>query len=128
MLAAIDRALPVGVVADYATGSERRPPRRGRDLANHPTLVAPGDPEADAAGTEAVAASARRAAPSRWWPRAVTGAGLGLITAAAIVAAWAGHAGTPVASPVVVSGPSVAPAVPAAVAPAPVAATPARPV
>ena len=34
MLAAIDRALPLGVMADYATGSERRPPRRVPDLAN----------------------------------------------------------------------------------------------
>ena len=61
MLAAIDRALPVGVVADYATGSERRPPRRVPDLANHPTLVAPSDRAATRPGREAAAVSTKPA-------------------------------------------------------------------
>jgi len=44
MLAAIDAALPASVLADYATGGGRRPPRRpATDLAQRPTLVAPSD-------------------------------------------------------------------------------------
>jgi hypothetical protein len=122
MLAAIDRALPLGVVAEYATGSERRPPRRTPELANHPTLVAPGD---RAAGAEAAASSARLGGPSRRLARAATGAALGLLALAAIVVAWVGQAdrdgGPPAAGPE--SG--VTPGTPEAVAPAPPAVSPA---
>jgi hypothetical protein len=130
MLAAIDRALPVGVVADYTTGSERRPSRRVTDLANHPTLptppapVAPRDPVADGAGTEAAPVSTKPAGPPRWWPRAAAGVALGLAGAAAVVLAWAGDRDKRVASPIVVPSPTVAPPPPAAVT-APVPVTPA---
>jgi hypothetical protein len=125
MLAAIDRALPVGVVADYATGSERRPPRRARELANHPTLVAPGDPDAEAAGTEAARSSTKPGGPSRRLERVAAAAGLALLVAAAILVAWAGHAGRSAAAPVAGPEPGVPPALPAAVSPTPTAATPA---
>jgi serine/threonine-protein kinase len=124
MLAAIDRALPIGVMADYATGSERRPPRRARDLANHPTLVAPGG---DAVGGQAAAVSTKPAGASPWWSRAAVGAGLGMVTVAAVVLSWAGHADRPVASPVVVPPPTVAPLAAEAVPPAARAPAPAPP-
>jgi eukaryotic-like serine/threonine-protein kinase len=126
MLAAIDRALPIGVMADYATGSERRPPRRVPDLANHATLVAPSDRAGDVAGMVAAAVSTKPAASSRWWSRASVGVGLGLAGVAAVVASWAGHADRSFASPPVVDpSPIAAPAPPAAVPPAAPAGAPA---
>ena len=136
MLAAIDRALPLGVVAEYTTGSDRRPPRRiAPELANHPTLIAP-DEAAAAAGVPA--ASAPRAIDRpRWLPRLAMGAALALLGAAAVVAAWAGHADRPVTvpaapiagpTPIVVPPPAAAPRDPPAPAPAvPVARPPAVP-
>jgi serine/threonine protein kinase len=120
MLAAVDLALPLGVVADYATGSERRPPRRRLDAANHPTLVAPGESAADRVGTNLSSMSTNPGGTSRRFARAVTGVALGLLAVTAIVVAWAGQADRPVASPVAAPEPSVAPA---AVAPAPAAIT-----
>jgi serine/threonine-protein kinase len=114
MLAAIDRALPLGVVADYTTGSDRRPPRRiAPELANNPTLIAPGEaaPLADA-----VASAPRTIDRPRWLPRIATGVALVLLGAAAVVAAWAGHADRPVVAP---AAPIVVPPPAAAAPPAP---------
>jgi len=115
MLAAIDRALPLGVVAEYTTGSERRPTRPiAPELANNPTLIAPG--EGGAAGNPAP----REIERTRWLPRVAAGAALALLGVAALVASWAGHAGQPAAVPAAtVVGPAPAVPPPAAVAPDP---------
>jgi serine/threonine-protein kinase len=107
MLAAVDRALPIGVVAEYATGSERRPPRLAPELANNPTLVAPGDP--------VDAPIAAKAAGRSRLPRVAGAVALALVGAAAVVVSWAGNANKPDAAgagpaPVVVPAPVAPPA------------------
>jgi serine/threonine-protein kinase len=120
MLAAVDAALPAGAVADYATGGERRPPRRpASELANHPTLVASSDPVAAGPAPDAALLTKQ---VRRWRPRAGVAAvaALGLAAVAAILASLAGRAGQP-AGPPAVAAPAVAPPV---VAPAPSAPPP----
>jgi serine/threonine protein kinase len=100
MLLAIDAALPAGAVTNYTTGSERRPPRRigPRAPSDQPTLVeenASGPPAAANAGVP----SAATQVPSRWLPRLVAGAGVGLVVAAAVIVSRTGHSARPVAAP-----------------------------
>jgi serine/threonine-protein kinase len=102
MLGALDAALPASVVADYATGGERRPPRRSpSDLADRPTLVAPSDGAAPATASGA-ALSTKEVGRSRSLPRVVAGAGLGFAVLAAILVARASRTGK-------AAGPAVAP-------------------
>jgi serine/threonine-protein kinase len=121
MLAAIDAALPAGAVPDWATGGERRPPRRPRTgLADRPTLVAPGTagaaaPAAAPSGAEISTEEARR---SRRMPRMVAGVGLGFAALAAVLVARAGRSGKPAAQPAPVSAPAAAASSSAAVSPA----------
>ena len=129
MLAAIDRALPLGVVADYTTGDDRRPPRRiAPELANNPTLVAPGEVAAPAAASPVASAPPATDRP-RWLPRIAMGTALVLLGAAAVVAAWAGHADRPVAAPSAAVAPQAPPPPDPAVqvAPPPASTPPAPP-
>jgi serine/threonine-protein kinase len=117
MLLAIDRALPMGVVTDYATGSERRPPRRNApQIANNPTIVAPNDAPGGGVGTAApeTALAPKPVRGSGRLPRVVMGAALALAAVGAIVAARAGHPDDSIA-------PMVEPALPPPAAPVPAA-------
>jgi serine/threonine-protein kinase len=89
MLAAIDGALPPGAVADHAasqvaSGPRRSPPRPATELANRPTLVAPGSDSAGAADGDEAQSTARVRREGRW-SRAVVAAGLVLMALAAVV-------------------------------------------
>jgi serine/threonine-protein kinase len=115
MLAAIDAALPAGAMAEYATGGERRPPRRpATELANRPTLVAPSDAGAPGATSSGVITT--KGIWRAWrMPRIIASAGIGFaLTAAAILVARAGRSGKP-------------PSPPSEAAPAPTVAVPAAP-
>jgi serine/threonine-protein kinase len=121
MLAALDRALPASVLAAYATGGERRPPRRPpSDLADRPTLVTPSDAGAAAAPSGA-AISTKEVWRSRRLPRVVAGAGLGFAVLAVILVARTSRTGK-AAGPAAGAG-AAAPAEPAAARPAAVPAT-----
>jgi serine/threonine-protein kinase len=128
MLAAVDAALPLGVLADYATGGERRPPRRPADLAERPTLIAPGN--VGAAATPVVATSTNVVGRSRRGPRVVAGAGVAFALVAALLFSRAGRSDRAAAPAAAVPAPPVAPAAvapavpPAAAASAPAAAPP----
>jgi serine/threonine-protein kinase len=128
MLAAIDAALPVSVMADYATGGERRPPRRPpSDLADRPTLVAPSD-EGAAMAPSGAAISTKEVWRSRRLPRVVASAGLGFAVLAVILVARTsrtGKAAAPAEPAAARPATTVVPAVAPAVAPAGPAAPPA---
>jgi eukaryotic-like serine/threonine-protein kinase len=95
MLAAIDKALPAGALADYASGGDMRPPRRPvSGLANHPTLVASGGAGVAGATSDA-AISTKQVWRRRGLPRIAVGAALGLAVLGAVVVSRAGRSGKP---------------------------------
>jgi eukaryotic-like serine/threonine-protein kinase len=117
MLAAIDGALPLGVLADYATGGERRPPRqRPVGLAERPTLIAAGS-VGGATATPVVATSTKEVWRSRRGPRLVAGAGIGFALIAAVLFARAGGFDRSTAPAAAVPAAPAAPAAPAPVVP-----------
>jgi serine/threonine-protein kinase len=122
MLAAIDKVLPAGAVAEYASGGALRPRRRtGTDLANGPTIVAPSDPGTSAGGTSDAAVSTKQASSFRSLPRAgVLVTVLGFAALGAVVAWRAGRSDRPAAPAAAVPvAPVPAPVVPPAAVPPP---------
>jgi eukaryotic-like serine/threonine-protein kinase len=126
MLAAIDKALPAGALAEYASGGPMRPPRRAAsDLANRPTLVAPSGAATPAGATADAAFSTNQGGRFRGLPGVgILVAVLGFGALGAAVAWRGGHARKSAAPTAIVPAAPVAPTPAAPAAPMPAAAAP----